>query len=197
MIPSPNTFQRLLATQKTVIAFSSFFFAVIVLAGTYYKTLSTCMETPLLSPSPAITGSRFKQLHEVSNYKNAYCLELDVQLPRRQPCWGASELERRRKNVSNVGNLLLPRGMDDELIVIATDKNGNFIFPSEGGLDRWLHMHHFRYLDRPVFYADFGSNDPIFTSNTFFLDFCMKASGVCVEPTPSSPRDTLHIDRAN
>ena len=45
-------------------------------------------------------------------------------------------------------------------------------------------MHHFRYLDRPVIYADFGSNDPIFTSNTFFLDFCMKASGVCVEANP-------------
>lgn len=108
------------------------------------------------------------------------------QFPRQQPCWGAEELRRRRAGAkfSASSQHLLPRSLQEEISIAATNERGEFIFPSEGGLDRWLYKHHFRYLDRPPVYADFGSNDPIFTSNTYFLDVCLGATGICVEANP-------------
>lgn len=69
---------------------------------------------------------------------------------------------------------------------MATDKNGKSVFTSEGGQDRWLWNHHFRTLakQRKIVYLDFGANDAIFTSDTFFYDHCLAAEGVCVEPNP-------------
>lgn len=71
--------------------------------------------------------------------------------------------------------------IDQNVQVAGTNVEGHPIFPSEGGQDYWLWWHYFRFLNRPITYADFGSNDPLVTSNSFFLDRCLQATGVCVD----------------
>ncbi|KAH8050849.1 hypothetical protein JL722_11192 [Aureococcus anophagefferens] len=92
----------------------------------------------------------------------------------RQPCWGAGEL-RRRSRVSKA------RTLGEKLAWGASAADGRPISPSEGGQDLWLWDHHLRWLRRPIAYADFGSNDWLHTSNTYFLDACVESAGVCVE----------------
>lgn len=124
----------------------------------------------------------------VSPDPSKYCDALMIHKPTPQPCWGARELARRRQSSVikadekkvNLRNVVLEK----ELAYVATNKNGEYIFPSEGGQDRWLYLNHFRHLTRPIIYADFGANDPIFTSNTFFFDHCLRAEGICVEANP-------------
>ena len=82
-------------------------------------------------------------------------------------------------------------GLDEIIKAAATSAAGRPIFPSEGGQDRFLWLAHFQYLKRPIVYADFGSNNAVFTSNTFFLDQCLGASGVCVEANPRL-KDAYH-----
>jgi FkbM family methyltransferase len=74
--------------------------------------------------------------------------------------------------------------LETALKIAATDSKGNPIFTSEGGQDQWLWEKHFKFINRTVTYIDIGSNDPVFTSNTFFLDRCLNARGICVEANP-------------
>lgn len=117
-----------------------------------------------------------------------YCQALMNDSPTPQPCWGARELARRRRfgvaEQRAEGIELRNADIGTEINYVATNEVGEYIFSSEGGQDRWLYLNHFRFLTRPIVYADFGSNDPIFTSNTFFFDHCMDARGICVEANP-------------
>lgn len=110
---------------------------------------------------------------EMKFKRESWCMRLREDPPR-QPCWGKAELKRRDAMFSKTDG-------DEQLRWGATNAAGEPIFPSEGGQDRWLWKHHFKWLDRPVTYADFGSNHYLHTSNTFFLDVCAGARGVCVE----------------
>jgi hypothetical protein len=100
---------------------------------------------------------------------DAWCQDLATDKPNEQPLWGPDELTRRRSGAILQNSTLRGHSLFKELNQIATDKDGLPIFPSEGGQDRWLWLNHFRFLNRAMVYADFGSNDPLFTSNTFFL----------------------------
>lgn len=106
---------------------------------------------------------------------DAWCAALKHDPPlARQPCWGPHELKR-RSGTHQATSLAekLRRG--------ATSSDGVAIFPSEGGQDAWLWRRHLRHLERPVVYVDVGSNEFLHTSETFFLDACAGARGVCVE----------------
>lgn len=112
-----------------------------------------------------------------------WCTALAVPQPPVQPTWGAVELVRRRTCCEHDDNAT-QTSLDSTVKIAATAADGLPIFPSEGGQDRWLWLNHFQYLKRPINYADFGSNHAVFTSNTFFFDQCLGASGVCVEANP-------------
>ena len=72
--------------------------------------------------------------------------------------------------------------LEGKLAFGATSSTGTPIYPSEGGQDGWLWQAHLSKIKgRRVVYADFGSNDFLHTSNTFFLDACTDARGICVE----------------
>jgi len=111
-------------------------------------------------------------------YVQKWCATLKGDTPPPQPCWSARELGRRGVQRSNAS-----LGLVDALRIAATDMRGQPIFPSEGGQDRWLWTHHFHHLDRPPIYADFGSNQALHDSNTFFFDTCAGASSesLCVD----------------
>lgn len=56
--------------------------------------------------------------------------------------------------------------------------------------DYYLYMTHFRHLrGRCGVYLDIAANDPVFISNTWFLDRCLNWSGVCVEANPRYVRE--------
>ena len=117
----------------------------------------------------------------------AWCSALKRHPPlARQPCWGAPELKR-RSGTHRAYTLAekLRRG--------ATSSDGAAIFPSEAGQDAWLWRRHLRHLKREIVYVDIGSNDFLHTSESYFLDACAQARGVCVEAcllyTSPSPRD--------
>ena len=114
-----------------------------------------------------------------TNYvRHEWCTALANAQPPVQPKWGGEELQRRRRCCE--GGNATDGGLDEIVKAAATSAAGQPIFPSEGGQDRFLWLAHFQYLKRPIVYADFGSNNAVFTSNTFFLDQCLGASGVCV-----------------
>lgn len=50
--------------------------------------------------------------------------------------------------------------------------------------DAYVYLKHFQYLERPGVYLDIAANDPIQTSNTFFMDRCLQWRGICVEANP-------------
>lgn len=54
---------------------------------------------------------------------------------------------------------------------------------AHGGQDWWVWFNHARFLGRPGVYVDLATNDPIWRSNTFFLDACLQWHGVCIEPS--------------
>ena len=122
--------------------------------------------------------------------RREWCTALANAKPPVQPPWQGDELPRRRKccdNITEFGNEL-----DAIVKTAATSDIGQPIFPSEGGQDRFLWLAHFQYLKRPMVYADFGSNHAVFTSNTFFFDQCVGASGVCVEANPKLVDGYVH-----
>jgi FkbM family methyltransferase len=126
-----------------------------------------------------------KSNFETTDYvQNTWCKALANKRPTKHPKWGAHELERRKKVVDQETLSNSTVDLDTVVKSAATNAEGTPIFPSEGGQDRWLWLNHFRKMSRPIVYADFGSNHAIFTSNTFFLDQCLGASGVCVEANP-------------
>mmetsp|Transcript_105668 Transcript_105668/g.169983 ORF Transcript_105668/g.169983 Transcript_105668/m.169983 type:complete len:1020 (+) Transcript_105668:17-3076(+) len=112
-------------------------------------------------------------------FKQWWCGALMKVDPPAQPTWGAGELARRCRYLN-----LSDHHIDTNARTMATSADGTPIFPSEHGQDRWMWLNHFQFLDRPPVYADFGAKDAIFTSNTFFLDFCLNARGVSVEANP-------------
>ena len=133
-----------------------------------------------------LIGIRYAVGQRANPFLTNWCKTLKVAQPPLQPCWGAGELARRRRaarNITLMGSMEVG-DIDTSLQIAATSQGGTPIFTSEGGQDRWLWKHHFRFFDRPPIYADFGANDPIFTSNTFFLDRCIGAQGLCVEANP-------------
>ena len=138
----------------------------------------------LLTAVPVIA-----QLPSTNYVRNEWCTALANAQPPVQPKWGGEELLRRRR-CCDAGNAT-DRGLDEIVKAAATSADGRPIFPSEGGQDRFLWLAHFQYLKRPIVYADFGSNNAVFTSNTFFLDQCLGASGVCVEANPRL-KDAYH-----
>ena len=112
-----------------------------------------------------------------SSYVKQWCGRLLAHPPPKQPCWGASELRRRHRTYRNQS-----LSLEDVLRTAATDDHGRPIFPSEGGQERWLWLHHFRYLKRPPVYLDFGCNDAVHDSNTFFFDQCLGATNsICID----------------
>lgn len=57
---------------------------------------------------------------------------------------------------------------------------GNFMF-SVNQQDYYVYTKHFKNLKRRGVYLDIATNDPIYSSNTFFFDRCLKWNGICVE----------------
>ncbi len=113
----------------------------------------------------------------------AWCSALKREPPlARQPCWGAPELKR-RSGTHRAYTLAekLRRG--------ATSSDGAAIFPSEAGQDAWLWRRHLRHLKREIVYVDIGSNDFLHTSESYFLDACAQARGVCVEASQAYVKD--------
>jgi len=49
------------------------------------------------------------------------------------------------------------------------------------GQDWWLWYNHARFLRRRGFFVDLATNDPIWRSNTYFLEACMQWGGLCIE----------------
>lgn len=47
--------------------------------------------------------------------------------------------------------------------------------------DFFFFTNHFKNLTRPGIYIDVASNDPIYYSNTYFFDKCLRWRGICVE----------------
>lgn len=122
---------------------------------------------PLMSATPPLDP-----------YVQNWCDTLKADPPPPQPCWTADELRRRSRQRANAS-----LGLTEAVRIAATNARGQPIFPSEGGQERWLWMHHLRHLGRPPVYADFGSNDALHDSNTFFLDTCAGATSqsICVD----------------
>lgn len=50
--------------------------------------------------------------------------------------------------------------------------------------DWYLYTRHFKHLKRRGVYMDVAANDPVYFSNTFFLDSCLGWSGLCVDGNP-------------
>lgn len=57
---------------------------------------------------------------------------------------------------------------------------GNYMF-SVNQQDYYLYTNHFMNLKRGAVFLDIATNDPIFASNTFFFEKCLKWNGICVE----------------
>ena len=141
--------------------------------------------TNKVSMRPSHGKQRTESVADLAYMKKWCDTLLGAEPPLPQPCWGASELARRHKGYQNFS---LSKAA--ALRVAATDEHGSPISPSEGGQDRWLYHHHFRYLKRPMIYADFGCNDAMHDSNTFFFDQCMHASrrSLCVDAQAARSR---------
>ena len=52
------------------------------------------------------------------------------------------------------------------------------------GQDWWVWYNHARFMRRQGVYIDLAANDPIWRSNTYFLEACMGWRGTCIEASP-------------
>lgn len=63
-------------------------------------------------------------------------------------------------------------------------ENGSVSMFGQYAQDFYLYTNHFSKMTRRGIYVDIAANDPVFLSNTVFLDRCLGWSGLCVEPNP-------------
>ena len=112
----------------------------------------------------------------------AWCSALKRHPPlARQPCWGAPELKR-RSGTHRAYTLAekLRRGPPLQMERPSSRPRR--------ARTRALAAH-LRHLKREIVYVDIGSNDFLHTSESYFLDACAQARGVCVEASQAYIKD--------